>query len=232
MSSKTLKRIGFFLLFELLAVLSSLGIGHGRIQDFLAWVTGWQLIIIFFVVLIVWIVKHKDKYYKNPTTLNKSGAIRIMLATFLIIGLIVGWVIGLFPELVRFSLQHYGADSLATVQSYELVHQGSRGAEFEASSVTDADALNVKLSYNDRISAISIQKGDPAFDQVYNAATQTGDDVPVRYLSWMPAIVLPKSDLGLPNSANVKPYNPNSGTSPTLMLPNQSQQGIPISPNQ
>jgi hypothetical protein len=227
-SPKTLKRIGIFILVELVEFGYSYAVGHGRIQDVLAWITSSQIAIILIIVLIVWAAKHKDKYYQSTgsvPSLNRSGKIRIILGTFVIIALVVGWAMGVFPALIKLSLKNDGVDAVASVQSYELVGQGSRGAEFNASSVSQADALNVKLSYNNRTSTISIQKGDPAFSQVYGAATQTGDEVPVRYLRLIPAIVLPKSDLGLPNSANTKPSY-SSSTVPIVKTPQVSQVEI------
>ena len=227
-SSKTLKRIGIFVLVEVVMFGYSYTVGHGRIQYVLAWITSSQLAILFIVLLVVWAAKHKDKYYQ-PTgsvpSLNRRGKILIILGTFMGIALVVGWAIGIFPALIKLSLKDDGVDTLAAIQGYELVNQGSRGAEFSASSVSQADALNVKLSYDNRMSTISIQKGDPAFKQVYSAATQTGDEVPVRYLRLIPAIVLPKSDLGLPNSANVKP-NYGSSTPITIKTPQVSQAEI------
>lgn len=223
-----LKQLGAFALIEAVMFAYSLAIGHGRIQDFLAWITSSQIAIILIIVLIVWAAKRKDKYYQSTgsvPSLNRSGMVRIILGTFLIITLVVGWAMGIFPALIKLSLKNDGVDAVATVQGYELIDQGSRGAEYNASSVSQADALNVKLGYDNRTSTISIQKGDPAFNQVYNAATQTGDEVPVRYLRLIPAIVLPKSDLGLPNSANIKPTNDNSATVP-IKTPRVSQTEI------
>jgi hypothetical protein len=224
---KHLKLLGFFILFEAVMFGYSYVVGHGRIQDFLAWITSSQLVIILLVLMLVWVTKHKDKYYQSTgsvPSLNRSGKTHILLGTLIIIALVVFWAIGIFPALIKLSLKKDGVDSVALVQSYELVDKGSRGAEFNASSVAQADALNVKLTYNNRTSTISIQKDDPAFNQVYSAATQTGDEVPVRYLRLIPSIVLAKTDLGLPNSANIKP-NYISSTAPAK-TPKVSQTQI------
>jgi hypothetical protein len=195
MQTQKQKLIGLFFLFELVTIVISLSFGHGRVQEVLAWISGIQLAIILFILLGVWTVKRKEKFFKNSTTLSQGGNIRIIVATLAIICIITGWVIAGFPALVRLSLQHYGVDDVATIQNYELVHQGSRMSEFDAESVSKADAINVQFRYNNRTSTISLQKDDPAFNEVYSAATKTNDDVLVRYLRWIPAIVLPKVDL-------------------------------------
>lgn len=177
---------------EAMAAMLSFVFSHGRIQTFLAWFSAIQLDFGLIAILLVWLARHKDSY---ATNLSRKGKGLIGIGTFLVIGLSVVWLLVLFPDLVRLGLRHYGINTLATVQSYELVEQGAREREVEASSLTQADSINVTLYYSHRLSTISIQKGDPAFSQVYASATKTGSEVPVCYLRWLPAIVLPSSDL-------------------------------------
>jgi hypothetical protein len=85
----------------------------------------------------------------------------------------------------------YGTNGTATIEHYELVARAGRGGEYRVYSLPQAEAIVMTLHYAGHSSTISIDETDPNFNTVYSIAHTPGSEIAVRYLSWLPPIVLP-----------------------------------------
>jgi hypothetical protein len=214
MKSTTYKIIGLSLLFELIAIFSTKQLANSHLQSGLGLFTSQQIILFGGLALYFWLAQHKTKYYKKKTNkLNQQGVIIFMVAFLFIYFVSHVWRTNIFPDIMNYSLKHYGTNELAVIDSYQKIYNNSTQTD------DNLFALYVRLSYHDRLSTIKILKTDPAFTQVLTAAENKGYEIPVHFLGWIPGVVQPKANLGLPNSDNVKPSNASSSLLPSFSLP-------------
>jgi hypothetical protein len=187
--------LGFLLMSELTLAVASYELSHGRFLDTMNLFSGIQLALLIFACYIFLAVKYARKF---PSTKPKPGFINAALAllvTVLAIALAVVWYLQIFPSLVKLTLQHYGVNSLASIQRHAFVDFGPKASEFSVMSADSADAVNVQLEYDGHSASIQVPKNDPAFSLV-NGATYPQGKIPVRYLPLIPGIVVPEADLG------------------------------------